>query len=124
LAPAAIAISFLLLASPGCSDDDVVDSENQPPVILSLVAEPDTIYVNQVTTITVSAEDPDGDELEYLWDPDQTWLTPLSGEGNRIQLSCCCIEEEKVATIISIVRDGRGGEASDSVRIWGFPPSR
>jgi hypothetical protein len=106
----------------GCSDDDVADPENQPPAILSLVAEPDTFVADHIAVITVTAEDDDGDKLQYSWDMHGSWLLPLPSEGNVAEVTNCCeIDEMRTGMVVSRVSDGRGGEARDSVQIWVLP---
>jgi hypothetical protein len=115
--------ALLALMACGCSKSD--DPNNRPPVISSLVADPDTFYSYQFTTVTVTAEDPDGDKLEYLWESTESWLTAMPSQGNAVQLTNCCpVEEVKSAEVIAIVRDGRGGEARDSVTVCACPAVR
>ncbi len=47
--------------SPPCSD------ANQPPVIRSITANPDSIALGDTTEITADVEDPDGDPLTFEW---------------------------------------------------------
>ena len=114
-----------VISSLGCGKDDkVTDPQNNPPVILSLTAVPDTIHVLHSTTVTVIAEDPDGDALNYNWFPRGSELTPVSGGGNTIVLnSCSCINEPTGIVVLSIVDDGRGGTAQDSLTVWILPES-
>jgi hypothetical protein len=52
----------------------VVDKlANRDPIIKSIMADPPEIGIQDTTTVSVEAEDPDGDELTYNWDS--------SGEG-------------------------------------------
>jgi len=41
--------------------------KNEPPVINSISADPDSVTPGQATKLTVDAEDPDGDELTLTW---------------------------------------------------------
>jgi len=87
---------------------------NHPPVISDLNTDPPSVNINQTTTITCIASDPDGDPLTYHWiknggvfvgstsGSSVTWRAP-STEGNY------SIECE--------VSDGEGGEDSESINI-------
>jgi len=119
-----IELLVLLLAAAwiGCSDSDKgTDSGNHAPVIESLTADPDTFYADQSTMVTVAAADPDGDMLQYLWDARK--LERIGGQGNTIILQACDCEipvpTEDI--VVSTVRDGRGGEARDSVSVLILP---
>lgn len=46
---------------------DSVNSENHPPTISSLTANPSSVDISQSTTITCTASDQDGDTLTYNW---------------------------------------------------------
>lgn len=122
----ATGLSALILLNSSCSDDDKgSDPANKAPQITSIVAEPDTFLADHFTTVTITASDPDGDQLEYGWDRSQEWLSPLPSQGNSVQLTnCCLIEELKCAWVIGIVTDGRGGEVRDSVRVCCRPTTR
>lgn len=123
LLAAALLTALIALIAVGCSKSD--DPNNRAPVISSLVADPDTFYSYQFTTVTVTASDPDGDKLEYLWESTESWLTPMPSQGNSVQLTNCCpLEEIRSAQVIATVRDGRGGETRDSVKVCGCPAVR
>jgi hypothetical protein len=107
-----------------CSDDVELFTgpANQPPVISALDAEPDTFVAAHFVTITVTASDPDGDNLTYEWNPNASWLMPVSSTGNSIDLTNCChIDAMQTAFVHSIVSDGRGGQDRDSIQIWVLP---
>lgn len=115
----ALAITIWL----GCGKDDApTDPHNNPPVITSLTADPDTFYMGNSTIITVTANDPDGDALNYNWEAHGQDLLPIGGESNTIEFTNCCpVFEPAMAVILSIVDDGRGGETSDSIDVWILP---
>ena len=46
---------------------DVALSPNNPPQILNLTADPETIKTEETTTFTCTATDPDRDSLSYAW---------------------------------------------------------
>ncbi|MBA7548750.1 hypothetical protein ES705_41216 [subsurface metagenome] len=89
--------------------------ENQPPVISNLSANPPSVNVNQPTTITCIASDPDGDPLTYKWTvnagsfegstsgPSVTWRAPSSTD---IYIVVGCE-----------VSDGKGGEDTETLNI-------
>jgi len=110
---------FLLLVS--CSkkesDSNPLSSGNQDPVINKLKADPETIRVGMISTITCDATDPDGDQLAYSWEAS---LGYILGSGSKVQYTAasCCIGEN---TITATVEDGRGGKASKSVKVVVLP---
>ena len=117
-------ILIIVVLWSGCGKDDkATDAQNRPPVITSLTAEPDTFHVNESTLITVIASDPDGDALNYNWEAHDEELLPMPGDDpNTIELIICCpILEPRTGMVLSIVDDGRGGEATDSVQVWVLP---
>jgi hypothetical protein len=108
-----------------CDKDDnptsPPDTSNHAPVISSITAEPDTFVMESSTVITVTASDPDSDALTYNWELHGE-LQPVASESNTVRvMNCCPILEPTKATVLSIVSDGRGGEARDSVDVWMLP---
>ncbi|MCK4856493.1 MAG: hypothetical protein KAT58_00830 [candidate division Zixibacteria bacterium] len=120
-----IVVLFTLAAviSFSCSqDDNGTNSQNHPPVITSLTADPDTFYAEQFTTITVIASDPDGDDLNYNWEAHGSGFMSIPSEPSTLVLTnCCTVTEPITAVVLSIVDDGQGGEAHDSVQVWILP---
>ncbi len=124
-----IGVAFLIplaaLACLSCGDDDKgTDSKNQPPVIISMVADSDTIIQYQKTSITVTAEDPDDDPLDYTWTA--TWpldlpLSPSSPHVREVTTCGCQLSEPTAGTVGVTVEDGRGGEIRSSLQIWVVP---
>ncbi|MCP4566617.1 MAG: hypothetical protein GY841_03430 [FCB group bacterium] len=107
----------------GCGDDDdnIVDPNNQAPIIESLTAEPDTFVADYSSLITVTASDPDGDNLQYNWVTDSSGFAGTPS-GNTLTLTNCCIVHIPKSTWVhAIVSDNRGGEARDSIKVWVTP---
>ena len=85
---------------------------NNDPVITGMTAHPRKINLGSDSQIYCAAQDPDGDTLTYSWfsdagtiygnGPQVTWTAPIS-PGNYF--------------ITSLVSDGRGGEAIDSIGV-------
>lgn len=108
---AATAFGFFgALVVAGCGADSV-SPENQPPVLVSLVAEPEAAAVGAVCTIKANVTDPNGDELAYEWGAAPGYVT---GEGREASLTVesCCVGGN---TVFVTVKDGRGGEAKGVV---------
>ncbi|MFZ5979641.1 MAG: Ig-like domain-containing protein [Candidatus Zixiibacteriota bacterium] len=122
--------AVLLLAGTlwlGCGDDDdnATNSTNNPPVIDSVTASPDTFDEGGTTTIAVFAHDPENDNLSYLWDTRESWLTPIISSGNITQMSNCCnISQMLDDYVIATVSDGHGGSDVDSVQVWVIPTKK
>jgi hypothetical protein len=113
----ALAIALWL----NCGKDKPTNPQNRAPVITSITAEPDTFAMESSSTITVTASDPDGDGLNYSWES-RGELLPIGNESNTLRVTNCCpVSEPTLAMVISIVDDGRGGSARDSVPVWILP---
>ena len=89
-----------------------VGDVNHPPEISNLTANPSSIDVNQTSTITCSASDPDDDSLAYTWT--KTGGT-ISGSGSTITWTAP--SAAGTYAITCTVSDGNGGEDSESVNI-------
>jgi len=85
---------------------------NHPPVIDSLTTERETVVKAGTSTIECVASDPDGDELSYTWSAERG---NISGEGAIV--TWVAPNTYGTYTITVTVTDGRGGEASESIRI-------
>jgi hypothetical protein len=94
----------------------VIDKPNQPPVITSLTRDgnlPDEENrIKQWKTVTIhcNAQDPDGDELSYLW---RATGGKITGEGNTVGWTSPGINGNYTVTVV--VTDGRGGSAEASM---------
>jgi len=121
-----MALILIALAIVGfsCGDDDDngVNQDNNPPTINSMSAQPDTFISYSVTTITVAAEDIDGDILSYEWTSSEDWLNPISPMGSIVEYTnCCAVSEIQSGWAIAAVSDGNGGQAVDSIQVWVTP---
>jgi hypothetical protein len=96
----------------GCGAD-TASPENNPPVLVSLSADPEAVPSGGVCTITAKANDPDGDRLTYEWVSD---LGYLAGSGSTVSFTgaSCCWGGNLVWVT---VKDGRGGEVRDMVTV-------
>jgi len=122
----AIAGLAILLTLPGCGDDDSpTEPGNHPPVISSVVAEPDTFSRGGLCFITATASDPDGDVLNYAWDfhNGSSLLEWITASGNSAVLTTCgCTIVDPVnAWVLATVSDGKGGQAIDSAAVVVLP---
>ncbi len=91
---------------------------NHPPVIDTLSAEWGRLKKASNTPITCVASDPDGDALTYTWSAVGDTGNPagnFTGEGDTV--TWVAPSDYGTYTITVTVSDGRGGEASDFVRI-------
>jgi hypothetical protein len=94
----------------------VIDKPNQPPVITSLTRDgnlPDeNNRIRQWTTVTIqcNVEDPDGDNLSYLW---RATGGKITGEGDAVGWTSPGVNGDY--TITAVVTDGRGGSAEASM---------
>ena len=110
----AFAFSFSLLIW-GCGNDRGSDanndlSSNQPPEIVSLMADPDTLGIGGSTSIVVNAVDPESDLLFYGWrasggsitgnGPTATWTAP---DGIGLYLISVFVEDDRLAAVNSTI---------------------
>ena len=74
-----------LVLGAGCSDgpNQPATPENSAPTIVSCAAEPATVAVGTDATLTVDAEDDDGDDLTYTWSADSGQF-PAGTDGESV----------------------------------------
>ena len=85
---------------------------NRAPTI-TVTCEPCTVDVGQTARITATAIDPDGDVLVYHW------FAPAGrlADATQAQTTWTAPQEEGSVALSAVADDGRGGIASDYVRI-------
>ena len=85
---------------------------NRPPTITA-ACEPCTVDVGQTARIMAVANDPDGDALAYHWSAPAGTLA----DATQAQTTWTAPQEEGSVALTVFADDGRGGTASDYVRI-------
>ena len=94
----------------------VIEKPNQPPVITSLTRDgklsDEENRIRQWVTVTIqcNAQDPDGDNLSYLW---RATGGKITGEGNTVGWTSPGVNGDY--TVTAVVTDGRGGSAEASM---------
>jgi len=89
-----------------------VSEINHSPVISGLTANPSSIDINQNSTITCIAYDPDGDTLTYTWAKNGG---TISGSGSAVTWTAP--NTAGTYTITCTASDNNGGQDSESVNI-------
>jgi len=94
----------------------VIEKPNQPPVITGLTwdgrppAEENRVREWRTVNIHCNAEDPDGDELVYLW---RATRGKINGEGNTVGWTAPGVTGDYTVTVV--VNDGRDGKTEESI---------
>jgi hypothetical protein len=94
----------------------VIDKPNQPPTITSLTidgsppGEENRIRQWTTKTIQCTAQDPDGDNLSYLW---RATGGKITGEGNKVSWTSPGVNGNYTVTVV--VTDDRGDKAEASI---------
>ena len=92
--------------------------QNRPPTVRAR-CEPCTVEVGRTSTVTADAQDPDGDALTHRWTaPAGTFANP----ADRQTVWTAPLQEGPVPVTVT-VSDGKGGMASDTVRIQVIRPA-
>ncbi|MCK4357887.1 MAG: hypothetical protein KAW92_03965 [Candidatus Cloacimonetes bacterium] len=107
----ALLLVACLLAIIGCSKSST-EPKNEPPIIIGLIAEPDTIGTSQKVILTCFAYDPDDDSLSYTW---EVIFGSINGTGPIVEWTPP--DTNGTFSIICIVDDGNEGQDTDNVSI-------
>jgi hypothetical protein len=83
-----------------------------PPVITSLVADPDWVTPSGSIEVTCNATDPDGDELSYEW---TATAGSISGTGAVVNWTAA--QEVGIYDITVVARDSDGDAVTDSLHV-------
>lgn len=119
-------VAWLLLAMAmiGCGSGSG-SSGNPPPTnhapTASASATPSPVVMGQVTQLSATASDPDGDTLSYSW----TQTSPGSPQGSfsapnskATAWTAPTVSSVTLFTLTLTVSDGRGGTVSPSVKVY------
>jgi len=93
-------------------DGGPVEPENHPPDIKSFTSSEDTVVTGGTVDLTVIAQDPDADVMEYEY---TFTMGQVSGSGNFVQYVAPAIPGTARVTVV--VSDGRGGTDTASLDI-------
>lgn len=94
------------------------EQTNHPPVITEFTAEPDTVLIGGSCTLTVYAEDADGDDLTYSYKVSNGVIV---GQGDVVLWYAP--EREGVYVISVTVKDMKGAEVTGNVQVEVIPNS-
>ncbi|MCL4468682.1 MAG: PQQ-binding-like beta-propeller repeat protein [Deltaproteobacteria bacterium] len=89
---------------------------NSTPVISGMTASPNPAVEGGMMAIDVTATDPDGDSLSYVWQASQGW-TIATGQGTSAITVTAPAQYGVSGTVTVTVDDGYGGTASLSVPV-------
>lgn len=96
---------------------DGTSGENNSPIINQITVDPLFIRVGTSTTITVDANDPDGDNLTYSW---TVALGDIIGSGRQVRYTAayCCVG---INTINVSVKDSKGAIVNGTINLDVYP---
>ncbi|UCD83443.1 MAG: hypothetical protein JSU92_09000 [Deltaproteobacteria bacterium] len=87
-----------------------------PPIISSILAEPDTIFLGKSSVITAAVSDPDGDPLTYSWSAAKGTISGAN-DGDPLIITWQAPTVGGTHNIVLTVNDGVGCEVSRSVGV-------
>jgi len=102
-----IIVAAVMILVPSCTA-----VPNNPPIVISLEAEPKAIGTSKSCQIECIASDEDGDELSYKWSASEGGI-----DGSGAMITWTAPESEGLYNIGVVVTDSRGGEVTDYVTI-------
>jgi hypothetical protein len=91
-----------------------IGPHNNPPTITSLTANPMSVQVDEQSTISVVASDPDGDALTYAWEATCGTLSATTGAGDK---TWTAPSTAGTCTVSVTVTDPAGASATQGVDI-------
>ena len=119
--PGTYVISFTATDTFGASASRIAEVEveegepNRPPRIIELYSIPAEVKVGMTASIIASAEDPDGDSLDYFWESSSGAIT---GSGSDVDFEAP--DQAGTVTIDLRVTDPYGAEDSETLRLTVF----
>jgi len=87
-------------------------AQNRPPTVRA-ACDPCTVQVGQTSTVTATAQDPDGDMLTFRW----TAPTGALATPNAVSSVWTAPQQVGPVVVTVTVSDGKGGTATDMVTI-------
>ncbi len=77
------------------------EASNQAPIIHSVEASPLSIDLGDRTTVTVDAEDPEGEALTYEWTPAFGYMEGTGPVADWVTTDVCCLAWYSVEVVVS-----------------------
>ncbi|MFZ2356977.1 MAG: cohesin domain-containing protein, partial [Candidatus Omnitrophota bacterium] len=117
------AVHFSVADTKGGTDSEdititVTDVNRSPQISSGPLSTPATINENQTAQISVTAVDPDGDNLTYQW---QAAGGTITGSGATVTYNPPDVSAQTAYTVNLTIDDSRGGTAAASVSVTVMP---
>ncbi|WP_242592713.1 RCC1 domain-containing protein [Corallococcus exiguus] len=96
---------------------------NSWPELMGATAMPSSVEVGQAAQVTAYASDPDGDDLSYEWTASCPGIWADATSASPSFTPSAPRPPEGTCTLTVVVRDGRGGQATDSLVLSVSGPS-